>query len=160
LLGPNFLISDVIFKPVSYLLRDENNLYPSATVGITEHKLSILNIPGSELQDFTNSHPTSGHQLQDKSVSRVLRPEDDLIDKLLFQYLPGGGFTSLKSFLRIGVSHGFCKVGLTELLMKLKKEESREYRSLLVVCLTPWVDCVRNARISSAVMDSSSLSPN
>jgi len=34
-----------------------------------------------------------------------------------------------------------------------------EYRFALVVCLFPSVNWVKNARISSAVMDSNSLSP-
>ncbi len=44
-------------------------------------------------------------------------------------------------------------------IMKLKKELRLEYRFALVVCLFPSVNGVKNARISSAVMDSNSLSP-
>lgn len=45
------------------------------------------------------------------------------------------------------------------LIMKLKKELRLEYRFDLVVCLFPSVNRVKNARISSTVMDSNSLSP-
>ena len=38
----------------------------------------------------------------------------------------GMGFGSLKSFFKIGALHGFCKLESIELLMKLKKAESRE----------------------------------
>ena len=54
----------------------------------------------------------------------------------IFQWL---GFASLNIFLRMGVSQGLWNPGSIELLIKLKKAERRENRSLLVDCLFPSV---------------------
>ena len=72
----------------------------------------------------------------------------------------GGDLLSLNIFLKMGVPHGFWMLISMEFLMKLKNALRLEYLLRLVVCLFPSVILVRKERISSGVMDSSSLSLN
>ena len=51
----------------------------------------VVYISGSELQDFTDSHPSSGHQFQDEPVSHLCRSEDDFVDRLLLDNVPVNG---------------------------------------------------------------------
>jgi len=69
LIRSNSRIPDKVFEPVSHLLRNEGYLCLLATFRISENKLSLFNISGSELQDLTDSHTTTGHKLQHKTVS-------------------------------------------------------------------------------------------
>jgi len=68
----NSLISDIVFESVSYLLRNKDNLCLFATFRISENKLSIFNISGSELQDLTYSHSTTGLEpsLKENGIER------------------------------------------------------------------------------------------
>ena len=69
------------------------------------------------------------------------------------------GLGSLNSFLKAGVSQGFWNLLSNVFITKLKKDLRLEYRLLLVVCLLPSVNWFKKVRISSVVMDWSSLSP-
>ena len=69
------------------------------------------------------------------------------------------GFPVLKSFRRAGLSHGFWKSGSTEFLMKFKKALKRVNRNFFVLCLIPSDISDINAKMSSDVMDDSSMSP-
>jgi len=66
---------------------------------------------------------------------------------------------ALKSFRRAGLSHGFWNSGSTEFLMKLKKALKRVNRNFFVFCLVPSDTLDMKAKMSSDVMDESSMSP-
>jgi hypothetical protein len=68
--------------------RDEDDLSILAALWALDRQLVVADIFRGELQDLADSHPTSCHQLQDKPVSHLRRPENNLIDYLLFDNFP------------------------------------------------------------------------
>ena len=72
----------------SDFLRKEHQLSLLATLRISEHQLSFINIPGLELEDFTYSHTTTGHELKDQAVPEFLGSKDDFINGLFFNNIP------------------------------------------------------------------------
>lgn len=95
-----------------------SDLSQIAALWAWDGKLLVVYILGGELQDFTDSHPSSGHQFQHDSVSHLRCPEDDLIDRLLFDYIPVDGFAGLVKSPQhwdiIGVQNGGIKIGPDE----------------------------------------------
>jgi len=69
------------------------------------------------------------------------------------------GLLALKSFRKAGLSHGLCKSGLTEVLMKLKKAARSVNRNFFVFCLVPSDTSDVNIKMFSDVIDDSSMSP-
>jgi len=48
-----------------------------------------MDIPWPQFQDFTHSHCASGHQFQNEAVSELDCCEDNFVDHVLFDDLPG-----------------------------------------------------------------------
>lgn len=86
--GFDTFVPDVFVEPVSDPSRDEHYFSLFSTFWIPQDQLLIDNIFRGELQDLSDSHPPSGHEFQDKAVSRFDRPEDDLVNGLLFYNSP------------------------------------------------------------------------
>jgi hypothetical protein len=78
-------------QPGYHLTRNEDHLSIFAALWALDGKLLVGYIFGGELQDFTDSHAASGYQFQYESVSQLRSSEDDLIDRLLFDYIPVDG---------------------------------------------------------------------
>jgi hypothetical protein len=58
----------------------------SATFGLPEYQLSVMEIIGCELQHLTNSHAASGHQFQNQSIRDLGKAEDDLVYGVFFDF--------------------------------------------------------------------------
>jgi hypothetical protein len=52
--------------------------------------LSVFNILGPEVEDLTDPHARSGHELKQKAIPGIWRPEGDFIDHILFKDLEMG----------------------------------------------------------------------
>jgi len=85
LVRPNPFLGYVFLEAVRNLLRDEDNFLFLSTFGGSERELSILDVNGFQFQNFTDPHPTSGHQLKNQPIPGFDRAKDDLIHHLLFQ---------------------------------------------------------------------------
>ena len=72
---------------------NEHDLSVPAAFGALDHQFVVADIIRSELQDFAYSHAASCHQFQDKPVSHLRRPENDLIDRLFLNNFPVRGFS-------------------------------------------------------------------
>ena len=59
---------------------------------------SFLDITGLEVQNFTYSHPTSCHELQNQSVPRVHGAKDNFINRLFINDLPLDGLRTPEYF--------------------------------------------------------------
>jgi hypothetical protein len=109
---------DVCPQTLHHLSRDEDELRVLAALWTLDCQPLVADIFRSELEDFTDPHAASGHQFQDKPVSN-LRPEDDLIDCLLFDNVPMDGFSWPVDFSQhrgiTGVLNGGIKVRLDEI---------------------------------------------
>jgi hypothetical protein len=68
LVGINALLPDIDFQPFSDFLRKEHELLLLATLRISKDQLPFSNTTGCELEDFTDSHTTTGHELKDQAV--------------------------------------------------------------------------------------------
>ena len=68
-----------------HLLRNKDDLFLFATFGISEHRLSVVNISGGDFQDLAYSHATTGHEFKHEPVSWIFGSQDDLINNLFFQ---------------------------------------------------------------------------
>ena len=86
------LVLQVCSQPVYHLSGNEHDLSVLAALWALDNKLLVIYISGSELQDFPDSHPSSGHQFQDESISYLRRSEDDFVDCLLLDNVPVDGF--------------------------------------------------------------------
>jgi len=74
-----------------------NRLARSATFRVLDGQGSLLDICWREIQNFANSHSSSGHQLQHEPIPYVCGPEDDLIDGLLVDDIPLNSMRALKN---------------------------------------------------------------
>jgi hypothetical protein len=64
LIRPNSFPGYVFLEAVRNLMRDKDDLPFLAALGGSESELSIFNITRCQFQDFTDPHPTSGHQFK------------------------------------------------------------------------------------------------
>lgn len=94
--GLDPIVIDVIFEPICYFLGQESNLRFLPTFWVADGNLSFLNIPGLELEDLTDTHAAACHKFEHQAVSWTSRPEDDLIDDILFQDLERGWFAGFE----------------------------------------------------------------
>ena len=60
-----------------------------AAFGVPERQFSVMDVHRSEFQDLTHSHSATGHQFQHEAVPQFRRGEDDFVDHVLFDDLPG-----------------------------------------------------------------------
>ena len=112
------LVLQVRPQPVNHLSGNEYDLRVLAAFWALDGKLLVVYISGSELQDFTDPHPSSGHQFQDEPVSQLCRSEDDFVDRLLLDNVPVNGLAgSVDSPQHRGITrvlNGGIKIGLDE----------------------------------------------
>ena len=83
---------DVRAQTLNHLSQDEDDFSILAALWALDRQLLVADIFRSELQDFTASHAASRHELQDKAVSHLRRPEDNLINRFFFDDIPVDGF--------------------------------------------------------------------
>ena len=59
-----------------------------AAFGISDENLPVFNVIGSEFQDLTHSHATTGHEFEHKPVPGILCFENHFIYDIFFQDFP------------------------------------------------------------------------
>jgi len=96
------LLPNVFLQAIGQFLWDEGDLCLPTALGCLNDDSSPLNIRRGQFQHFPDSHSSSGHHLQDKTVSFVLSPEDDLVHGFLFNDLPGNGPLVFERFAKEG----------------------------------------------------------
>jgi hypothetical protein len=79
----------------------------SFTFRIADDELPILDVFWPELENFTHSHPSTSHQFQHDSISRVVGPKDHFINNFLFQNLPNSGSLIPK---QLPQNHGIARI--------------------------------------------------
>jgi hypothetical protein len=87
----------------------EGNLCLTTALGCLDIDSSPVNVRGSQLKDFTDSHPSPRHQFQDESVSLIRSPEYDFIDGFFFHDLPGDGPVVLEDLSKQRGITGICE---------------------------------------------------
>jgi len=76
----NSLISDIFSHSVCDLLGNEHDFGFPATFGVWQCDFPVFDIDGSYFENFTDAHPTFGHELQHDAVAWIGRSENDLIN--------------------------------------------------------------------------------
>jgi hypothetical protein len=94
--------SDIFPQAMSQLLRHKSDLGLTTALGRLNAYSPPVNVRGGQFKHFPDSHPSPSHQFQDKPVSLVLSPEDDLIDGFFFHDLPGHGSIVFEDFPKHG----------------------------------------------------------
>jgi hypothetical protein len=94
--------SDIFPQAMSQLLRQKSDLGLTTALGRLNAYSPPVNVRGGQFKHFPDSHPSPSHQFQDKPVSLVLSPEDDLIDGFFFHDLPGHGSIVFEDFPKHG----------------------------------------------------------
>ena len=87
LVGANPLFPDILHQPVADLVREKDHLGALAALGLPDEGLAVFDIVGRKLQDLPDAHAPAGHELQHEPIALVRRPEDDLVNDVLFQDL-------------------------------------------------------------------------
>jgi hypothetical protein len=85
-------------ESVGNLLGNEHDLMFPPALGLSQIQLAVLKVTDGELQHLTNTHAPSGHQFQDQTVSDFSRPENDLVNGILFDDVPVCGDFRSKQF--------------------------------------------------------------
>ena len=88
-IGLQSFLPDVFLESVPDLLRDEDNLFLFTAFRIFQDQLLFLDIPWGQLQGFTHSDTSPGHELQEHAVAWIRFFENYFVDRFLFQDLPG-----------------------------------------------------------------------
>jgi len=88
-MGLNPVVPDVFLKPICHFLWDENILPFFAAFGVPQRQFPVMDVHRPQLQNLTHSHPATGHQFQHETVSQSLGCEDDFIDDVFLDDLPG-----------------------------------------------------------------------
>jgi hypothetical protein len=89
LMGLNPFVPDVFLESVSHLLRDKYVLSFFPAFGVPECQFSVVHVHRSYFQNLAHSHTASGHQLQHETVPQFRRCEDDFVDHIFSDDLPG-----------------------------------------------------------------------
>ena len=123
-------------------------------------QLGPLDIHYPEFQDLTHPHAAPGHEFQNQTGPDILGPKDHFIHNIFGKGVP---------LWYTGISEKFSKDrGVTwigEAMVgcfsdEIEKARTWPKRFFLVDAFLPSTSGVRNARISSVVIDSASLGPN
>ena len=56
-----FICPNIFFETIGNFLRDKNDFLVSTTFGVMNDQLPVLNITGSQFQNFPNTHTSTGH---------------------------------------------------------------------------------------------------
>ena len=89
LIGLNPLVPDIFLEPISHFLGNEYVFPLFAAFGVPERQFPVMDIYGHEFQNLAHSHPASGHQLQNDAISWFDCCENDFVDHVFFDDLPG-----------------------------------------------------------------------
>jgi hypothetical protein len=111
-------------KPVSQFLRDKHNLMLLAGFGFSQQQLLILDIIQCQFEHLADTHPSTGHQFQDQTITLfvVLKMISSTVS---FSTISQVVLILSRYILRImGESHGLIDSGSMLLRMKLKKDDS------------------------------------
>lgn len=101
----NRLVLHVRPQPFYHLSGNEHDLSVPAALWALDGKLLVVYISWGELQDFADSHASSGHKFQNKPVSQLCRSEDDFVDGLLLDNVPVNGLAGpVESFQHRGIT--------------------------------------------------------
>ena len=84
----NPFLPDKFLEAMGQLLGDEGNLSLTPTLGRLDDDPHSFDVTRFQAEDFTDSHPSSGHEFQDEPVSFTRGPENDFINSFLFNNLP------------------------------------------------------------------------
>jgi hypothetical protein len=80
----------IITEPVGHLLRDEHDLVFLAAFRLSKDQFSILNVIQPQFQNFTDPHPSSGHQFENQPIPDFGGSKNDFVNGLLFDDFPPG----------------------------------------------------------------------
>ena len=79
------IVTDIFLEPVRDFLGQEGNLRFIAALGIPDDSLPVFDILGCEFQNLADSHATTSHEFEHKSVPGMPSSENDFIDHILFK---------------------------------------------------------------------------
>ena len=96
------LLPNVFLQAIGQFLWDEGDLCLPTALGCLNDDSSPLNIRRGQFEHFPDSHASSDHHLQNKTVPFVLSPKDDLVHGFLFNNLPGNGPLVFERFAKEG----------------------------------------------------------
>ena len=117
----NSIFPDIFFEPVSHLLRDENMLPFFAAFGVSKGQFPVMDVNRPQLQDLTHSHAATGHEFQHETVSEFLGCEDDFIDHVLLDDLPGNHGPRSEH-----LPHHWVVAGIVEIGIDIRSDEVEE----------------------------------
>ena len=86
----NFPLSDILLESVSQFLGDIDYFAFSSCFCLSEDELSVFNILWLQFQNLSNPHATSGHKLEQETISWFSCSKDDLINQFFFNDVPAG----------------------------------------------------------------------
>jgi hypothetical protein len=114
-------IPDILIETIGHFLWNKNNLSFPPAFGFPKIQLSILDISCCQFKYLTNSHPASGHQLDNESISGFVDPENNLIDHIFLNNGPCLGFGFFKQFFKGRSITRILKFGIKCVYDKIKK---------------------------------------
>jgi hypothetical protein len=79
---------DVIFQSFSHFFGDKDHLGSFAALGIFNCQFLIVKIHSSEVQYFPNPHTSPCHEFQDKPISHLSGPKDNLVNGIFIYDRP------------------------------------------------------------------------
>ena len=82
-------VSDIVSKSFRYSLGDKDDLLLVATFRIPYDHFDTINVGWRQLENFTNTHPSSGLKLQNEPISYIQGGVDDFIHGLPVDHCPG-----------------------------------------------------------------------
>ena len=88
-IGLQTLFTDVFLESVPHLLGNEDDLFFLAAFRVSQDQLLFFHISRRQFQGFAHPDTSPRHEFQEDPVAGVGFLEDDLVDRFLFQDLPG-----------------------------------------------------------------------
>jgi len=88
---------------------------------VSEGQFSVLDVSGSQFQNFSDSHSSPGHEFQHEAVSWLVCLEDDFVDNIFFDDVPGGNGFCLEH-----LSQDWVVAGVLEILIDIGSDEVEE----------------------------------
>jgi hypothetical protein len=70
----------VFAQSIRYFLWDEHEFVFLAAFRLTKNQFPVLQVSQSQLQHFTDSHTTTGHQFKNQPISNLGGAEDDFVN--------------------------------------------------------------------------------
>jgi hypothetical protein len=64
----NAIVTNIFLEPIYHFLWQENHLGFSSAFGVSDDYFAVFYIYWGQLKDISDSHATTGHQLQQKTV--------------------------------------------------------------------------------------------